>query len=672
MTIAFRGPNFSRSRSGWTPDALKSGLQKYVRRGDWRMAARCAWEMLEFSAEAVTAAERTTGRALRTNVLNRVLICAAEDVGSADPVRMASAMRTALSLLARPRGDARAELAELVAALRTLCGSRKVRNVSVLRSLLVKTPAQFPGLASLSVDRGIAAGLTADEVTALRAGLDAEATGPVVPGRTLEPGDRSKLDDTVLALLCEDVSEEVAEAGLATYEHLLAGRWAVIPAALRLLETGPATKGARRSVARVFWSMLRAVATATSAASGAPEALEVLDVLEAAHGRTRESDVYVITALELCLAYGRAEWRDAIEAPAGPPVAEPYQADAIAGCEDRLELDPFVLDVHTRVGRAAGRSALDFVVEGSVVMPERSIAPRPLAKALYAARKLYEDSGPDAETVAALRVRLAAVETLAADERRQSGALLEILASLAPGEAAPTARGRSRTIRRATREAPVDAATLSIPDVMPEYTSADFEVLGTMIGCVGGKKPLLRKIRMRADGSVSLLKPVKDGFYAWVDGQKARCGLEPIGMEIVRVDGALGVRMRLVEGAVNLSRMPREGGRPWYADPAVRRDFLRIALFRVALHVSDTSPYNTLAYRTADGGLGLVSIDEMATTARHDTPRVLGGPRAAAAMRDHDLAWARDVVADWERRVGPPLDHAYLRESFAKLLGWDW
>jgi len=72
MTITYKGPNYSCSRSGWTPDALKSGLQKYVRRGDWRAAGRCAWELLEVSANAVTAAERTTGRALRTNLLNRV------------------------------------------------------------------------------------------------------------------------------------------------------------------------------------------------------------------------------------------------------------------------------------------------------------------------------------------------------------------------------------------------------------------------------------------------------------------------------------------------------------------------------------------------------------------------------------------------------------------------
>ena len=206
---------------------------------------------------------------------------------------------------------------------------------------------------------------------------------------------------------------------------------------------------------------------------------------------------------------------------------------------------------------------------------------------------------------------------------------------------------------------------------LPEVTSADFEVLASMVGCIGGTKPLLHKVRMHADGSVWLLKPVKDAFYPWVDRQKARYGLEPIGMDLVRVDGSLAVRMRFVEGAVNLSRMSRDGGRAWYTEPAVRRQYLRIALFRVGLHVSDASPYNTLAYRGADGLVRLVSIDEMATTARHDTPRILGGPRAAAVIRDADLAWARALVGEWQAGIGEPtLDYAYLRAVFGTLLGW--
>lgn len=676
MTLTFKGPNYSRSRSGWTPDVLKSGLQKYVRRGDWRAAGRCAWEMLEFSANAVTAAERTTGRALRTNLLNRVLICAAEDVGAGDPVRMAQAMRLVLTLLEHPRSDARAELTELLAALRLLAEARKVRSVSVLRSLLVTIPAQFPDLAEFPVERAIAAGLTAEEALALRAGLAPEAAGPVVPASALanRPEDARALDDAALAVLCDAVPDEIAQQALVVYTHLLAGRWAVIPAALRLLASGPQAKAVRfRPAAPIFWTILREVASATSPAEAKPALLAILDVLQAAHGRTREADVYVITALELFLVYGPAEWQDAIAAAPASAPSKRGEADAIATCAAKLELDSFVLDMHTRVGRATGRSVLDFALEGSLVIPERVIVPRPIAKALYTARKLFEEAGRTPEGVAAMRATVARLAMLGPDDQRQVGALLDLLTAMTPAVPAPPS-GRPRPRAGARRAAP-STTTHPGADVPPgpllEITKSDFEVLASMVGCIGGRKPLLQKVRMHADGGVWLLKPVKGTFYLWVDRQKARYGLEPIGMDLVRLDGSLAVRMRFVESAVNLSRMSHDGGRAWYTDPAVRRQYLRIALFRVGLHVSDTSPYNTLAYRGADGLLRLVSIDEMATTVRHDTPRILGGPRATATIRDADLAWARALVRDWQAGIGEPaLDYTYLRAVFGILLGW--
>jgi hypothetical protein len=662
VSLTFKGPNFSRSRSGWTPDALKSGLQKYVRRGEWRVAGRCAWELLEFSATAVTAAERTAGRALRTNLLNRMLICAAEDVGSADPVRMSSAMRVVLDLLEHPRSDARAELADVLAPLRRLAESRKSRNVSMLRSLLVTIPARYPDLVSLAAERGVAAGLTADEVGTLRALLAPGAIGVVVPARAV--GDRRALDDAILALVCDDADDEDAEAALVVYGHLLEGRWAVVPAALRLLDTRSKRTGPRRVASR-FWAMLRAVATATSEVGVVPERLRVLDALQSAHGRTREADVYVITALELFLMHGAAEWADAIAADRQQMEAEAAEAETIVGNPNRLELEPFVLDMHTRVGRAARRSAIEFLAEGSVVTPERVDVSRPLLKPLYAARKLVEAAGGEPEAVACMRTRIAELVTLGWDEQRQVRALLDLLAGM------PSHGARSSLMRaRATTAALPDEHAVAVPTVVPQYTSADFDVLDTMIGCIGGRKPLLRKIRMRADGRIWLLKPVKDGFYAWVDGQKARYGVEPIGMELVRVDGTLAVRMRFVERAVNLSRMSRGGGPAWYADAQVRRQYLRIAMFRVGLRVSDTSPYNTLAVRGHDGRVSLVSIDEMATTVRHDTPRILGGPRATSVVRMADERWARELFAEWRHTAGGPLDHRYLGTVLENLLGW--
>lgn len=176
--MVFKGLNFSVSCSGWTPDALKSGMQKYIRRGNWRKASRCVWEMLEFTAQAQALGERTTARALRTNILNRMLICAGEDIGVADPMRMTLAMRTILGLLATPPAPSQSEFAAVVLALKALAEARKVRNVSFLKNLLVRVPLEFPALLHLPKERMLAAGLTTEEVESLCGLLSPEATGP--------------------------------------------------------------------------------------------------------------------------------------------------------------------------------------------------------------------------------------------------------------------------------------------------------------------------------------------------------------------------------------------------------------------------------------------------------------------------------------------------------------
>lgn len=65
------------SRNGFRMDVLKSGLQKYIRRGNVDMAMYCCAELDSFS---LLGESRDTKR-IRTNMVHRLLIVFAEDVG---------------------------------------------------------------------------------------------------------------------------------------------------------------------------------------------------------------------------------------------------------------------------------------------------------------------------------------------------------------------------------------------------------------------------------------------------------------------------------------------------------------------------------------------------------------------------------------------------------------
>ena len=72
-----------RSLNGVELDVLKSGLQKYVRRGLSDKAIWCAIEMCSFKLST-----EVRGKAIYTNFFHRVMICYLEDVASANRLRL--------------------------------------------------------------------------------------------------------------------------------------------------------------------------------------------------------------------------------------------------------------------------------------------------------------------------------------------------------------------------------------------------------------------------------------------------------------------------------------------------------------------------------------------------------------------------------------------------------
>lgn len=69
-------PYNSISRNGHSLSVLKSGLQKYIRRGDLQKALFCFYEMYGMG---------TRGKAIMTNLCNRIGIMSCEDIGPANP-----------------------------------------------------------------------------------------------------------------------------------------------------------------------------------------------------------------------------------------------------------------------------------------------------------------------------------------------------------------------------------------------------------------------------------------------------------------------------------------------------------------------------------------------------------------------------------------------------------
>lgn len=109
------------SYSGYTPDVLKSALQKYIRRATpennmVNKAVMAAIELYRFA--------EVGGKCFQTNLYNRLAVIAAEDIAIAD-------LPVVMSVLAMRATDTR-EPAQLITAIRLLAAAQKTRVASHL------------------------------------------------------------------------------------------------------------------------------------------------------------------------------------------------------------------------------------------------------------------------------------------------------------------------------------------------------------------------------------------------------------------------------------------------------------------------------------------------------------------------------------------------------------
>jgi hypothetical protein len=387
-----------RSYNGVPVAVLKSGLQKYARRGmlDAGLWCLAEWDLFRLvEAEPAGLAEylRRHGgdgaavvrraRALRTNLLNRLVVMVSEEVSVAAwwlPLvadRLARAWQAA-----RGRAESAKHLVDL---FKHLAGARKIRLVSDLKSVYL-LPPDYVKPAQRGDLRVIHEGLLRSLGLSRLLGPDL----PRVPERLL---DACTID---LGPFLGSADEQTKETVNGILYDLMRGSDDVFGRVARLIDRhrdarGEPRFGGREDPLNAVWALLLGFAQRREglwgeAARPYPESFgrlrDVLLVLKKWYDTMthRERPVYFYHAVLLVVRRDQVDWGLAeprIDTP-WEEVRDLYQAN-LSG--KQLALDPFVYDKHT--GHKGRDSQSRFAHEGAAVVNEDRNFLNPDYRAIY-------------------------------------------------------------------------------------------------------------------------------------------------------------------------------------------------------------------------------------------------------------------------------------------------
>jgi len=130
MNTKFRS---EKSVNGFDLSSLKSGLQKYIRRGNEEMALRIVEELDRFAE-----VKDGSGEKIRTNMIHRLQIIFLEDIGLGNYElwgKMAEWIDILLTLRKSQDRNRALEIQTLEQIVRNLCRSKKTRAASFMRSI---------------------------------------------------------------------------------------------------------------------------------------------------------------------------------------------------------------------------------------------------------------------------------------------------------------------------------------------------------------------------------------------------------------------------------------------------------------------------------------------------------------------------------------------------------
>jgi hypothetical protein len=380
------------SYNGVAVRALKSGLQKYARRGmvdkglwclveldlfqplesdDGAVAAYLRQRQGEATAEREDARRRVMqrARALRTNLVNRLIVITSEDVGIACwwlPLAV-----DALHQRWQAERGAPASRKPLVDLYATVAAQRKLRLISDLKSLYLLPPDYVPfsereTLRRLHADLLRTLGL--DELLAEQDVVDeqlVDSCGPELRAALTEHA--PEIRRIVEGLL---FNMKYGRDHACYWLNLLLERQRDASGGLRL--------GTKADLCNLVWRVLQNFAERREAlwgsvpqpyTAGFARLREVILVLQRWYERMthRERPIYLYHALLLVGRRAQIDWNAEVRVADTPwdEVEARYRANLSVRVE---ELDPYVFDVHT--GRNDEHALAQFADEGAFVENE--------------------------------------------------------------------------------------------------------------------------------------------------------------------------------------------------------------------------------------------------------------------------------------------------------------
>jgi hypothetical protein len=394
-----------RSYNGVGLSVLKSGMQKYVRRGLldkglWCLVEMDLFRLIEATPEGLAAYLGRSGtsatdrdrraaiqkaKAIRTNMVNRLIVMVSEEISIA-AWWLPLVVHERVQAWNRNRGQA-AALGHLFDVYKYLCAARKIRLISDLKSVYLLPPDYVD-----PDERGDLQSLHADLLRSLGAAWHLEDRELV----------REQLIDAcrvpLAPFLPEDSeSRQIVNGLLVGMKHHSdqAFHWLGRLIDRHRDEEGRPRFGGKKDPLRVVWRLLAGFAEQREGVWGEPanpypEAFrrvgEVIAVLQHWYETLthRERPIYLYHALLLILRRREIDWESRPPGIDTPP-SEVQERSNNNLTNGPLELDPFVFDIHTEAQGPGGLTR--FALEGARVEQEEVRFRNELYRSIYVGLK---------------------------------------------------------------------------------------------------------------------------------------------------------------------------------------------------------------------------------------------------------------------------------------------
>jgi len=347
--MKYKGPfGGSISYYGLPLDVLKSGIQKYIRRGDNNKALWCMAEydlFREFD-------ERSYG--IVTNMVNRLVVICGEDVGLAN-INTILDLDKELKIFEKYKKDDKYKSREaLINIINTLANSKKIRLFSHIRSTYMN-PEFYKVIAT--------------RYPKLYKRLD--YTDPDISNKykfknTKEEEDLRIIIDKIISGIKNN--EDIVFRHIAKFLSIISK------------EKGYVSRFRKKSGEYILWELLInyckeglgicGYAKSTEFQKYLPYLEVLMDWYKNRNNSRNENIIYLINAVLILM-----KKIDISQLPKFKPMREIYdelkeKIDQIYNRSNKISLDKFVFDMHTKLGRQMGMTKKDFGEEGSLVLNE--------------------------------------------------------------------------------------------------------------------------------------------------------------------------------------------------------------------------------------------------------------------------------------------------------------